>query len=177
VLHLSGHLLRQILDPTSSETDYLGVGILLSCINRPFIRNKIIPDASYVRDWTEVEYWGQGCPEDDGNSDFGKIGSSTAMFLLARDVPVPSLGSGDELETTWKLIKWRNSITVRKPIQRWDKLKVEHQYIWPEIFSDIRGYSPEFLEGCLCHFRTWTSVQRHCPSGLQDYAGMFDSIV
>jgi hypothetical protein len=95
-------------------------------------------------------------------------------FLLARDVPIPSPGSSDELEATWKLIRWRNSISRAVT---WLGEELHDDNTWPEIFSDISRYSPEFLESCLCHFRTWTKALKDGKNGDFHYGITFDSIV
>jgi hypothetical protein len=172
---LSEHFLRQILDPGSMEKDYEGVGILLHCINTPSIRSKVVPDASYSRDPEEAHYWGQCCLVVDGNMNLEAIRHAPVAFLLARDMPVPSLGSKFELEATWKLIRWRNSISITREWQ------VHSKSIWPDIFSDIGRYSPEFFESCLRHFGLWTTIPRRPirsrPPDHHDYAVVFDSVV
>jgi Family of unknown function (DUF6535) len=172
---LSKHFMTQIIDRNSSNHDYQGVGILMQCIDSPFIRSNVVPDVSYIRNPREAEYWGQCCLVKDGTLHLGTMRQVPMAFLLARDVPVPSPGSKHELEATWKLIKWRNSISVTG--LRFNR-KLRTYDIWPEIFGDIGGYSPEFFEACLCHFRVWTTIPRYCfPSGAPDYAVMFDSVV
>jgi hypothetical protein len=171
---LSEHFLRKILDPISTEKDYEGVGILLHCINTPFIRSKVVPDASYIRDPEAAHYWGQCCLVVNGNLNLEAIKHAPLSFLLARDMPVPSLGSKYELEATWKLIRWRNSInvTITRPNYR-----LCSNDIWPEVFSDIGRYSPEFFESCLRHFGLWTIIRRSSfLSGLPNYAVIFNSV-
>jgi Family of unknown function (DUF6535) len=172
---LSEHFLRQILDSGSREKDYDGAGILLNCINSPFIRGKVVPDTSYIQNPGSIDYWRQRCLVEGDTLDLRARGQAPMAFLLARDIPVPSPGSKYELEATWKLIRWRNSINVtRKSFSR----AVSSDNIWPETFSDIGRYSPEFFESCLRHFGLWTSLHRDpLLSGLPDYAIIFDSVV
>jgi hypothetical protein len=169
---LSEHFLRQILEPRSTDKDYEGVGILLHCINMPFIRGKVVRDASYIQNPGNLDYWIHGCLVVNGTLDLGARGQAPMAFMLARDMPVPSLGSKYELEATWKLIRWRNSISVTR------KWALRSDNIWPDIFSDIGRYSPEFFESCLRHFGLWTAMHRsHDPFGLHDYAVTFVSVV
>jgi hypothetical protein len=172
---LSKHFLHQILDPASTEKDYQGVGILLQCIDSPFIRSTVVPAASYCQNPSERGYWSQCRLEKDGMLYFGNTGRTPVTFLLARDVPVPSPGSKYESEATWKLIRWRNSISIAgSRINR----GVRSDDIWPEIFSDIGRYSPEYFESCLRHFRVWTSMVRsNFLSGMPNYSVMLDSVV
>jgi hypothetical protein len=169
---LSEHLMRQIFDPASSETDYQAVGILLQCINSPFIRRDVVPAALYVRHPGTLLYWTQCCIGQNGIPYFGATRGTPVSFLLARDVPIPSIGSKYELEATWKLIKWRNSIYDGASMY-----ELRYDDIWPEIFSDISRYSPGFLKSCLRHFQTWTNVLWSRSSGPFDSTVMFDSIV
>jgi Family of unknown function (DUF6535) len=171
---LSERFIRQILDTASLEKDYQGVGMLLHCINSPVIRSKVVPDASYIRDSTRREYWGQCCLVEDGTLDLGGIRQVPMSFLLARDVPVPSLHSTYELEATWKLIRWRNSIRFAG---EWPYQHLLSGNIWPEVFSDIGRYSPEFFESCLCHFQVWSTIPLSPLPRQSDYAVIFDSIV
>jgi hypothetical protein len=139
---------------------------VLQCIASPFIHSKVVPATSYIRDPKHVRYWIQGCLYDSLISE-EILGFTNATFSLARDVPVPSLGSKHELEATWKLIRWRN---IRDG-------SLGNGAIWPEVFSDIGRYSPAFLESCLCHFRTWTNTLSYHQLGWSDHATMFDFIV
>jgi Family of unknown function (DUF6535) len=172
---LSEHFLRQILEPGCTEKDYEGVGILLHCINIPLIRSQVVPDASYIQDPANFDYWSQRCLVADDTLNLRARFQAPMAFLLARDMPVPSLSSKYELEATWKLIRWRNSISVTG---EWPNLTVRSDNIWPDIFGDMGRYSPEFFESCLRHFVPWTTIHRDpFLIGLPNYAVIFSSVV
>jgi hypothetical protein len=142
---LSECFMRQIFETTSSEMNYRGVGILLLCINSPFIRNRVVPAEKSSLNPRDRHYWGPWHFEDEKNPRLGEIGDTNMTFLLGRDIPVPSLGSKYELETTWKLIRWCNSTKA----EVWHVYELCGASTWPDVFGDIRRYSPEFLESCL----------------------------
>lgn len=135
--YLSRQYMQKIINSTLTEDDYDAVGTILRYIELPHVRGRVFPSPNYEQDPLTHEYWDQCCFE--ANADVGSqaLISETMTFLLARDVPVPSIISMHEVNSTVKLIRWRNS-TETKTI-----------HIWGEIFSHIESYSASFLESCL----------------------------
>lgn len=107
----------------------------------------------------DARYWAQYCITDQGTrapfdhfSTFLK--TPDALFLLVRDLPVPSLRMTDEMETTLKLAKWRNS----------EKKSLE---IWQEMFETTNTYSMEFFSGTVCLLYSNSDIFSHNPSNVE----------
>jgi hypothetical protein len=137
IFHFLGwHYIRLVINGTLSVDDYETVGTLVRCANVPAIRRRITPEANHERDPTVATYWNQYSFEESDLVMYQETLSANMTFILARTVPVPSVGSKYELERTIQLIKWRNS-AGRKGIAIWKQI-VDH--------SDL--YTSEYLESC-----------------------------
>jgi hypothetical protein len=134
---LGWHYMRKILDVKVDEEDYEAIGILVRCSKVPELAAKILPGPNYATDPSEADYWAQSCFNLSPHKKPQPSILQNMTFLLARDVPVPSADSQYELETTTKLIRWRNSAGMK------------NNDIWSDIFMNIEPFSSRYLEACL----------------------------
>jgi hypothetical protein len=139
---LGWHYMQKILEGALAEEDYDAVGVLLRCSRVPQIEAKISPGPGYTTDPSKFDYWAQSCFSLPIHTKIHPSLSENITFLLARDVPTPSLGSRSELETTTKLIRWRNSAGLKD------------NDIWLDIFSSIKTFSSRYFESCLRCFES-----------------------
>jgi len=111
------------------------VAILVLVSNVKQIREEIVEPTCHQQDRSTPEYWSQYClPSASTHPQLGDL--PHPLFLLARDLPVPSLGLPSELDTTFELFKWRNSL---------DK----GFNIWQDVLKPANTYSPLFLRNNL----------------------------
>ena len=147
---LASIYMQDILDASLSEDDHEAVELLLRCSNIPPIKDSITPQqANYEEDSAKYWYWRQYCFQSSNCVVGRQTDRINTAFLLARDVPIPSAGSKYELETTLKLIKWRNTQAIRSIA------------VWKEVFANAALYSPQYLESCIqCFIRAVPALRK-----------------
>lgn len=118
--------------------------LLANCVALPAINSTVAPiykEHNYWFNRRDSRYWSQYCVTKDGSpAPFFHYSASLPrpdpLFLLLRDLPLPSFHSKDEMETTLRLAKWRNS--DEKPLE-----------IWQDVFHHSKSYSDEFFSACV----------------------------
>jgi hypothetical protein len=149
---LSGRFLWQILDSNLPEENYRHVGILVGCIEKLKAKGKITHSSNYELSPGSREYWSQCCFSAEALKNTRMTSSENMSFLLARDVPVPSVDSMNELKATVELIKWRNQADP----------KVD---VWIEIILRRSLYSNKYMKSCMKSFKSFVSIHRTVQGG------------
>ncbi|KIM23428.1 hypothetical protein M408DRAFT_27881 [Serendipita vermifera MAFF 305830] len=103
------------VDPNQevSNQEMQAISILSQCYRVAVIRDMVTPKdpAIYLTDDSKSEYWSQYCDVNRGpwsTRPRGKVPNS--LFLLFRDIPMPSKHTSYELEFTIRISRWRNSL-------------------------------------------------------------------
>jgi len=104
-----------------SADETRAVAILAHCYRIPAIYEIIRPRESvpYCSDDTQDEYWSQYC-EATGSQwcPASPSSSPNSLFLLLRDIPLPSRDTARQLEFTMQLSHWRNSPVSEFKVRR-----------------------------------------------------------
>jgi len=139
------HLKIDPLQDISAE-EMRAVAVLAHCYRIPVIQRILRPGEriSYYWDKTQEEYWSQHCAT--VKPQWSQSSLSTrpnSLFLLLRDVPLPSKDTASQLEFTIRLSRWRNS-----PKQG-PKQEAHHQVI-PGDDSHLYGITvASVVQGCI----------------------------
>jgi hypothetical protein len=141
--------MERILYGTLLKEDYEAIGVLIRWIQIPEIASAISPSETYEGNALTDQFWNQHCFEVTGQVKSQLTSTENMAFLLARDVPVPSPGSKLELESTIKLIRWRNEAGPKQA------------GIWIDIFRYTDQYSSRYLESCLQCFELVMKSYEH----------------
>ena len=99
---------NDVISPQEIKT----FAILAQCYRIPEIHEIISPSrlTPYVADASDDTYWSQYCRRAEMKwSSHISPSTPNSMFLLLRDIPLPSNDSPDALELTIHLSRWRNS--------------------------------------------------------------------
>jgi hypothetical protein len=103
--------LKNTEDESITPQDMDAFGVLAQCYRIPEIQEIVSPSPiQYVADASKDEYWSQYC--DITASQWSPQPSQTrpnSLFLLLRDIPLPSTDIEIDVELTVRLSRWRNS--------------------------------------------------------------------
>jgi hypothetical protein len=127
---------------TQTRDEEKEFALLVNCSALPTIKAMISPpDGHYWNNPDEARYWSQYCTESGGiSTSFYRLLRPShvpvPLFLLTRDLPIPSLIMEDEMESAMRLSKWRNSND--KPLD-----------VWKDVFAASNRFSDEFFNGCV----------------------------
>jgi Family of unknown function (DUF6535) len=93
-----------------TQQDIDAFGVLAQCYRIPEIHEIISPTTQYVANASDDEYWSQYCEITAGQwSPQPSPARPNSLFLLLRDIPLPSTDIDIDIELTIRLSRWRNS--------------------------------------------------------------------
>jgi hypothetical protein len=128
---------------TQTREEEQELALLVNCAALPGFSALITPTEKHDYDGNmdSDTYWSQYCVTADQSlapiwRRFTDLVEPEAIFLLTRDLPVPSLVMKDEMKITLRLAKWRNS--GNKPLE-----------VWQTVFITPRTFSDNFFNACI----------------------------
>ena len=141
---------RRVFSGKLSPEDAEVVGTLVRCANVPAIQKQITPTPgpNYETDPGMATYWNQFYFDESESKVYPETLPVNMTFLLTRDVPIPSAHSKQELETTIKLIKWRNAEGLKDIT------------IWKNVIDSLEFHTPEYHRSCIHLFARLTRIFR-----------------
>ena len=149
----------------TQDPKHISVLVVISTIRD--IHQQIEPAKyTYERDPSASNYWDQYC----SNSASTLIHSPmhiNPLFLLSRDLPIPSLQSTSEMEATMQLSRWRNSLD-KKPDA------------WRDVMSNSDRYSPHFLQSAMHTLCQYILTGRWDPKDTSNkvvYSSLFTKVL
>jgi len=151
ILDLIGKPYLQELHSKSFTAEESGtIAWLVRAVNNPRIKALISPGTAlvYEQDYRQPGFWTQFTMKQDIRHS-QRTKHPNAAFLLTRDVPIPSPQNELEIQTTLRLIKWRNSPGDKS-------LKT-----WQDIIKDDTNYCDAYfhsLISCFCRYATAVSL-------------------
>jgi hypothetical protein len=127
--------------PTQTREEKREFALLVNCSALPTIKAMISPEeGQYWDNPDEARYWTQYCSVGGDVASFYRFSrrsySPDPLFLLTRDLPIPSFSMEDEMENALRLAKWRNSND--KPFE-----------IWKDVFATSNRYTDKFFNACV----------------------------
>lgn len=89
--------------------------------------------------------WSQYCTRNPSSRSPRPSYHPDLLYLLTRDLPIPSLDMKDEVSSTMRVAKWRNS-------------KPKEMLVWQAVFNPVNIYTSEFIDSILqlfCRYILW----------------------
>ena len=134
-------------DPDVNEHDMHAFAVLAECYRMPIVRDIIVPNESTIYSWNEKseEYWSQYCEA--RVPQWSSTTPSThpnSLFLLLRDIPLPSSDMSHEIELTIWFSRWRNSQKISQ-----EQNMPSSTALVPTNMADKASFTREWLDSWL----------------------------